>query len=369
MKQHLSKRISTIMLGGLFLAPIVAQAASDGTVVYGKARASVDFVDGLGALNDTSTRVSSNTSAFGIKGREDLGNGLKAIFQFEVGVNLDDGAGSTGTFFGGGRNSYVGLEGDFGTAFLGIHDTPYRQSTESLEPFHDTLGEARAVLSDVGNGNSTAEFYVRQANSFEYWSPKYQNFQLKALYSPGETSSPTASRDRYSASVVYDNGPYYGSLSYEKHNHDTGAGANGRNTQGVKVGVGYTFVPATKVGFIFENLSQDGPAGIFDRNVYYVSIQHQLLSLANRIGLNTVSFAYGHAGDNDLTKDSGADFYVLGLTHQLSKRTEAFALYARNNNDTNARYGLGTGGTSGQIAAFTPGRDISGFSLGFTHKF
>ncbi|MFP3615972.1 porin, partial [Paraburkholderia sp. SIMBA_050] len=62
-------------------------------------------------------------SRWGLKGAEDLGGGLKAVFNLESGVNLQNGAfADSGRLFN--RAAYVGLQSPYGTVTLGRQKTP-----------------------------------------------------------------------------------------------------------------------------------------------------------------------------------------------------------------------------------------------------
>ncbi len=351
-------KLSTIVVCSVALtapsAAFTVQADEGSVTLYGQARVSVDVTD-----NDQGriTNVSNGESRLGIKGTESLGSGLKAVFQFEVNANVDDGAGTTGTFFGTARDSYVGLAGNFGTVALGILNTPYRESSDSIDVFNNSLGDYNSIIGEVGNKDTRAEFNRREPNTINYWSPKLSGFQFKGQYRVDELAS--VDQDRYSVAGTYENGPWFGSLAYEKHLNETSTST--ADTDGIKVGVAYAFNEAkTRVGFVYEMLSQEGK-GIFDRDAWYVSLSH-------KIGNNTFKAAYARASDNDLIDDSGANFFVLGLTHTLSKRTEVFGLYARTNNDTNGGYDIGNS-TSGTTAAPFNGATLSSFSVGMNHKF
>lgn len=336
------------------LTATAAQAA-DNVTVYGKARMSVDSTDGG---SHRVARVSGNSSRLGFKGAEDLGNGLKALFQFETLVNLDDGQGTSGSFFGIGRNSYAGLASDFGTLVLGITDNPYKLATGRLDIWNDSMGDFNAIIGNVSG--ATTPFNEREPNSINYWSPKTSGLQFMAAYRPDETAD--VNRDRYSLNALYENGPLYGSVAYEKHNLDNVSGAGGNDTQGLTFGLGYAFnADKTKLGLIYESLSEDNRASVIDRNAWYLALSHKMDS-------NTFKVAYARAGDNDLASNTGANWYVLGLDHALSKRTSVYGLYARTANDSGARYGLGTGGSSGAVVPAT-GLDPSTFSIGINHDF
>lgn len=362
MKQY-TKNLLSIAIAAALVPGLAVQADDGNVTLYGKARSSVNFTDNG---TDNVTDVSSNASRLGFKGKEDLGNGLKAVFQFETLIFLDDGAGSTGTLFGTARNSYVGVASGLGTLLLGIIDNPYKLSTSKLDIYGDSMGDFNAIMGNV-SGASTP-FDEREPNGVNYWSPKINGFQFMAGYRFDE--DPAVSRGRYSVNASYENGPFYGSIAYETHKDEaTAAGAisgAGRefDTEGWKAGLGYAFnQDKTKLGLVYEKLSQDGAATLLDRDAWYVALSH-------KIDNNTLKIAYANAGDSDAAgDDSGADWFVMGLDHSLSKRTTLYALYAQTNNESGARYGLGTGGSTGAVVPAVAGQDPSTFSVGINHDF
>ncbi len=366
----MKKFIKTFLLVVLALSvlPANAQADEGNTTLYGQARLSVDSVDDD---EDRVTQVADTESSLGIKGFENLGNGLKAVFQIETAINLDDGAGTTGTLFGRGRHSYIGLESGLGTVALGIYNSPYRETTNGIDIFGNGLADHNTIIGNVGDGDTMAEFNLREPNSINYWSPKIKGFYFNGQYRVDETAG--ADQNHYSAGVFYENGPLYAALGYEVHGEEgstvdpDGAGplpAVGTNdTDGLKFGIAYAFnEEKTRVGFIYDRISEDGADSVFDRDAFYVNLSHKLDN-------NVLKVGYAHANDSDAGGDDGADFYVAGLSHNLSRRTEIYGLYAAVNNDDDAgRYGLGSS-TNGATAASAPGANLDGFSIGVTHKF
>ena len=147
--------------------------------------------------------LSSNSSNIGFRGSEDLGGGLKAIFQIESAINIDTGSGNLG-----GRNSNVGIASDWGTVFYGQWDTPYKYIHQKVDPFYSTGAASFGagiigspgfnVLSGtfnaatLGAGATTtslsadAAFDRRQGNSVQYWTPNWAGFSGRLFYSPGE---------------------------------------------------------------------------------------------------------------------------------------------------------------------------------------
>jgi len=159
---------------------------------------------------------SSRANRLGVKGSEDLGNGLKAIYQIELGINManqnenvaDNNDGITY------RNTFVGLAGDWGTALIGRHDTPLKISTGKLDLFSDTMADY----------NGTIGFQdIRADNAIAYISPSWSGFQLAAALVPagGATAfgayniNSDSIGEGYSLAAIYSNGPFYASAAYE----------------------------------------------------------------------------------------------------------------------------------------------------------
>ena len=106
--------------------------------VYGLLDAGVEAVNHAGPNDGSMVRVISggkNTSRWGLRGTEELGGGLKAVFNLEGGILMDTGA-SDGNLFK--RQANVGLEGDFGRVILGRSFT----TTYDLVIKFDPLGFA-----------------------------------------------------------------------------------------------------------------------------------------------------------------------------------------------------------------------------------
>jgi predicted porin len=101
----------------LAAAPLLSHAD---VTVYGSIRGGVNVYK-TAKTNQTITGVDDYSSRIGFKGNEDLGNGLKAIWQVESGFALDGTGKATGTSSGtfANRMSFVGLEGGFGKIRLG----------------------------------------------------------------------------------------------------------------------------------------------------------------------------------------------------------------------------------------------------------
>ena len=136
----MNKKLLTAAIGAALAAgPMLAQAD---VKVYGKVHMSVDYLDAkdattsggaAGDLGRKTTTVSSNASRWGLDISEKLGGGMTAIAKLEQQINADGESNSQDT-----RNRYVGMKGKFGTVLAGIHDTPFKDISRTVELFPST---------------------------------------------------------------------------------------------------------------------------------------------------------------------------------------------------------------------------------------
>jgi predicted porin len=175
-----------------------------------------DF-DGWGMSSNGYIPGEGRASRIGVKGSEDLGGGLKAIYQVEFGVNLND---TNDNVLNNAdaitmRNSFVGLAGGWGTFLMGRHDTPMKISTSKLDLFVDTMADY----------NGTVGFRdLRADNAVAYISPSWAGFTFAAAIIPsggatgagrGLNLNESELAGAYSLAGIYSNGPFYASIAYE----------------------------------------------------------------------------------------------------------------------------------------------------------
>lgn len=327
----MKKSLIALAVAGVVAAP-AAFAATGNVDVYGVMNIAVQDTD---VANETPAVV-DNVSRIGVKGSEDLGGGLKAVWQIEQGLSP---AVSASAGVGGGslatRNTFIGLAGDFGTVLAGRHDTPYKLGTGSLDIFGDTIADYNAGRLDsvqlITNGND-----ARVNNAIAYVSPTWSGFHFAAaVVTVDNAGASDEAVDAISVTGVYVNGPLFGSLSYQ----DTGdlAGANG-TAEATKLGLGYT-LDTTKFGLVYETI--DSGAAATDRDSW-------LLNVAHGMGPITLKAQYGQVSNGG---PAGTDetAYALGVDYALSKRTAAYFVYGNGDNEV--------------------GSDVSGWNIGMKHSF
>ena len=141
--------------------------AGDTTTLYGRLNVAVEFAHGPASMK----RLSNNRSVLGFKGEEDLGDGLKAIWQLEGALSLDTGAGSVTN-----RNTRIGLAGPLGTVFARVWTLPYTEATSVFDPFYPTTAGYMALIangsaSNADNVTDRSAFDRRQQNVVQYRTP------------------------------------------------------------------------------------------------------------------------------------------------------------------------------------------------------
>jgi predicted porin len=393
--------------------PLTAHIGGASVTLYGYADLSADATsNGKEHLN----QVSSNLSYLGVRGGKELGNsGLKAIFQIETLVNVSGTPTETGAL--GSRNSFLGLEGQFGKIMLGKTDTPYKRATAAMDPFASSVGDYNAIMGNTG-GDLRAEFDSRIPHSIFYDSPKWGGFTVNALYSPGQKynnlsdsdkyafaqgekvcagATPGSSgslpdpgspicndgafRNAYSVAVNFDNGPFMVTASYERHQSVDRTSDNGGVTSdesAAKIGVGYHF-GGNRLSAIYEKFNRNGgiAPGLNERarNGYYVS---DVQDLGN--GLDLMG-AWAHAGSTpggpDFgTADDKANMYAIGLKYHYDKQAAFYLTGAMLKQGVGAHYALGAGGHGTAIASprdnagdTIPGQEIRALSAGLQYAF
>jgi predicted porin len=152
-----------------------------------------------------------NSSRWGLKGSEDLGDGLKAIFQLEDGFELNNGRlGQGGAEFG--RQAFVGLSSDrFGTVTLGRQ---YDSVVDYVGHFEaadsDFATDHAAHPADLDNFNNSR----RTNNAIKFKSVDYQGLTFGGVYSVGGVAGSVTTNQEYSVGAGYAHGPLALGVAY-----------------------------------------------------------------------------------------------------------------------------------------------------------
>jgi predicted porin len=306
------KRSSLVVAAGALLA---SSAHSQGNVtVYGILDTALVHVSNVDAAGNSVTKMPSLTgtlpSRLGLRGMEDLGGGLAAVFTLESGIAPDSGAmGQGNRLFG--RQASVGLKGQWGTLTLGrVPNMTYYATLRS-----DLLGPALFAIGSVDPYIPNA----RSDNAIAYLG-NFDGLLAGATYSFGrDTSSaggPAATGcagesaidhracKQATALLGYEVKAYGVNVSYDKLQGGSGA-ANGltqsANFDRRAMLNGYLMLGGAKVG-----------GGVMQRRLRRLGPHAQQRQRRDRDGCGR----YGWPRQGADGRDDGAAAYVLSAGTQ-----------------------------------------------------
>lgn len=402
--------------------------------VYGHADVSLDYVDNglanrIGAVGNNGwlTQISSNLSNFGVRGSRKLVRNLTGVFQVETEVAFSSTPGPTSDAQVkqglGSRDTFVGLQGDWGAAKFGKEDAPYKRTVSKMDPFLNSIGDNRSIMGNSG-GDNRAEFKTRIPHALWYESPTHKGFWASILFSPGQNrasdniilarAEPNCSGGNdepcndgswgnvLSAAVTYTHGPLYVITGYEHHSKVNRTGDEGGSAvdgipppgsvgiadeSAFEAGAQYAIKPSrTTFNFLYEKLKRYAPAvpAFNERsrpNATWLAVTQGITPN------DDLSFGWAHAGRTAGDPggqfnqpgppppsfagiagpiDNEANLFDAGLKHRFpDKRTTVYFVFAQQKNHQGAHYDLGAAGHG----AVVDRQDAAGHSFtGLTHK-
>ena len=350
-----------------------------------------------------------STSNIGFRGGVELMHDLSVLWQIEQAVGID--APNAGATIAG-RNSYLGLTGSWGTAFVGNWDTPYKWGTNPIvnpvragilpdynSILHNPGFNVSSVAAAVGRaGNATdAAFYRRAGNGLQYWTPTFNGLSARFLYQltegrtirgVGGAGAATVSikPSIIGATVAYDQGPLKLRGSIEAHldyfgMFPQGGSAPGPNNRssldtGIEVLAQYTNVMpdfdtrVVGVGELLTYTNDDTTMGAVkshSRPAFYGLVDQTLMGkhhLYAAVGVALQGSCELVDGGDCSTAGLGAFSTTLGYVYRFSKNTDIWVSAYRITNDRSAAYT-----TSPALGAYVPGADIEAIGIGFLHSF
>ena len=339
------------------LAAFAGSAAAQSNVtIYGLIDGGVEHQSG-GAAGSV-TKVTSgiqNASRIGFKGTEDLGGGMSALFTLENGFALDTGAMlQGGALFG--RQSFVGLKGNFGTVTLGRQYTPiFTSLCGAIDPFACGLAGNAANLMSQG-GTAATGGGPRTTNAVKYAAPVISGVMAEVTYGFGEVAGDSAALRTIGGQVGYTAGPIVVRLAHNNVNNATATAKSKVTTLGAKYDLG---MAAVHVAYA---INKNATAG--NTNVAQADTRDALVGVSVPFGASTILASYIRKSDKTAAGNDASQF-ALGYTYALSKRTNLYTSFAHiDNTVANNAVGYYTAGN-----ATDAGSGDRSFNVGVRHTF
>lgn len=330
---------------------VVAAAAAASFATVAQAQSSVTLYGTLDAGITYQSKVATSTSStnskarwsegsgidqsyFGLRGSEDLGGGLRALFTLESGVNLGNGgAANDGHLFN--RQAYVGLSSNYGTVTLGRQ---YDATQDYLAPLTATGSWGGTYFAHPGNlDNLSTNGGYSLNNTIKYSSANISGLQFGGTYSFSNSSQFSNNR-AYSVGAAYQfQGLKLGAAFAQSNNPGTtdgGAitadsaftGAGRSRVYGA--GAGYSFGPA-EVAFAWTQSRVDNSAFLSAGNVHTNNYEvNGRYSLTPALALGA---AYTYTNGRACSQSTHWNQFGLQADYSLSKRTDVYsqAVYQR----------------------------------------
>jgi len=386
----MNKKLMALAVAGAFGAPAVAMAQAE---IYGRANLGFDTYSATGATAGSGQdfksrkRVFDNSSRLGVRGTENLGGGLRAVYVIESGVNIDTGNnnsqagvanGSTG--FLASRDSYVGLEDNWGRVTFG------RQSIYWVNGVIAQSG-SNYINVDVATTGALGRVVgptTRTSNVVAYTSPTINGLNATVSYAP--TTESAAGGADTNGKIWGVTGRYSGRVNAQvDYAVNQAAGAGATKLSGLKLGVGYPYAPGAQIALVYiaeKNNNIAAVAGFaaagdsVKANAVMINWEHTFGNIQALAEYGKVQKAKGCTEGATTTCDNtGATGYMVAGRYLFSKRTAAYASYNKIRNNNNATWDLSGGGQSaasasgGFLPAGSAGADPQIIAVGVIHNF
>ncbi|MDR7052540.1 putative porin [Duganella sp. 3397] len=363
MHQVSSRTAIRLAIFALVSAAAASAQAQSSVQFYGLLDVGVESLNNAGPNGASTVKAISggmNTSRWGFRGSEDLGNGLKAVYNLEGGILMDSG-GQDGALFR--RQSYVGLDGAFGRVIIGrsftsVYDTVIAYDPMGFAPYYSW------ATSGPATGPSKYGFTTGYDNLVKY-AVTVGNFRFGANYAFGEQANSTADSAKTGITCAYKlpigGGTANFMATWERNNGNTVAATGNRDENTVwHVGANYETGP---LKFWAVRRDYNLTAGrALTADVEATTTWGGVAYKPNPV--TTITGAVYHIDVKNVAAGRDADptMYVARYRYALSKRTDLHvsAAYAKAKN--------------GQLTGLS--RDDAGFAnsqrgvtVGMQHRF
>lgn len=411
----MQKKIVALAVAGLSTAAF----AQTNVTIYGVADVSGQGISASQgkAVNDAAGNVfalQSNSSLIGFKGTEDLGNGLKALFQAETELNLagnrnqntthktDAGVGinTTTSSFINLRDTYVGLNGKYGTALAGYLSTPLRSSLTSFDVMPGATGSSQIdkQMSAMRFGGTGVQYQSSiRATAIAYAMPTLYGFDASIAYTGSNNNGTTNSTNptlcdnsTVSACTVTPQSAWGFNLgwtgygvnikgAFQQANNNTTPGTtaatanqgNWGDYTSYLVGAMYTGVQNLKLSTVYvrNSLGTNGVTAVTTSGAGKISNNQLWAGASYRMGNwePRISASWSSDADGSNIQQLGSRQWTANVGYYLSKRTQVYGLVSNLNNSANQNYTFGQ--TTSTMGAGASGMNLFTYGAGMRTTF
>lgn len=301
----------SVMLAALVALAAPAAFAQSSVTIFGLIDLSVGSSKAPGGTAAKNINSGNMTTSFiGFKGTEDLGGGLKAVFSIESFMRNDTGQSGrfdADTFWA--RSAYVGLSSGAGTVTMGRNTTSLFVNTLIFNAFGDSFGFSPAIRQTFTSGGAVqVSGDTGWSDSIKYASPNFGGLTLTGHVAAGEGNGGR----NLGFSALYFGGPFAAGFAWQEV--EKGTGPFNPDTTAWQLGASFNMAPVKFYGQYgtSDNKTIDNTTKVLGLGADYA------------LGAGKLMLQW-----NKQSPDVGADLKTLsfGYGHQLSKRTDLYAVY------------------------------------------
>lgn len=357
-----SMQLAVALALGAIGTTAAAQTSISNVTLYGRINSTVERqkIEPQSGSSETVTGLVNNASRWGIRGTEDLGGGMTALFQLESGFGSDTGqltnnpstTGATTGLFN--REAFVGLSSSFGTIRAGRITSPLYFATADYISMHNH--DTGTSSDTLFNFNATG---VNNNNTLAYKTPDFSGGSVEVAYSFAAgffPTNPAAFQERpgsdnqtnLQVAINWVGGPLHLGGGYAQMKDKSGTPQTDTDMWVVRA---LYEIGSFTLGAYYETSNFTVGTVEADRGNFRLAAMYTM-------GASEFHLNYGMADDLSSINDSSANQWTLAYNYNLSKRTKVYAFYTQVDQDANVDY-FGTG----------LGSKFSSFALGLRHNF
>jgi general bacterial porin, GBP family len=357
------KKLIWLSTGAALCGAAAGNAAAQSVTAYGMLDTGIAIANHVG--DGTQSVVKSQdsilgVSTFGLKGTEDLGGGLKTIFNLQMGFNPSSGKMDNPNAGQFDRNAYVGLDSRVGTLTAGHQ---WNLNDDWLVGSVFGVGYNSGAPFKFHEFDAISEYYN---NTLKYVTPTIAGLQGGVLYSLGGIAGAFTRGSVLDIGLRYTSGPLYLGGTYDQESSSSTSGAKyklatlgGHYDFGVaRVRLGYAHANITGAGSFQSIMSQPAQSA----NLYEAGVDYFMTPVVTLSG----DYIY----KNNTTASNHTSEYRMLAQYALSKRTLLIAnvAYLKNSGGaTEAMYNMDN--PAPNTYGGLPNSSQLAYTLGIRHAF